>query len=50
MHNEWWAVIPKMQQLGLRAVPTTPVPEDVQSSSNTQLSSELVSAIVLIIF
>lgn len=44
---QWWAVIPKMQQLDLHAVPTTPVPEGLQSSSNTQLSSELISAIVL---
>lgn len=36
-----------MQQLDLHAVPTTPVPEGTQSSSNTQLSTELISAIAL---
>lgn len=36
-----------MQQLDLHAVPTTSVPKGLQSSSNTQLSSELISAIVL---
>ena len=44
---QWCAVIPRMQQLDLHAVPTTPVPEGLQSSSNTQLSSELISAVVL---
>lgn len=42
------AVIPKMKQLDLHAVPTIPVPEGHQGSSNTQLSSELISAVVLV--
>lgn len=41
------AVVPKMKQLDLHAVPTIPVPEGRQGSSNTQLSSELISAVAL---
>lgn len=44
---QWCAVIPKMQQLDSHAVPTTPIPEGPWNIRNTQLSSELISAIVL---